>query len=57
VLLLGLTDCDAGVLEEDDVDELPTVGERSTVVEVILSVTLGMEERLELVSVEAVETA
>jgi hypothetical protein len=40
VLLLGLTDCDADVLEEDDVDELPTVDERSTVVEVILSVML-----------------
>jgi hypothetical protein len=56
VLLPVLIDCNADELDKDEIDERPTVDERSVVVEGILDIKLEMEERVELASNEAVDT-
>jgi hypothetical protein len=56
VLLPVLIDCNADELDKDEIDERPTVDERSVVVEGILDIKLEMEERVELASIEAVDT-
>jgi sporulation protein YlmC with PRC-barrel domain len=55
VLLLVLADSGADMVEADEMNGMSAMDEISIVVGVILDVTLEMEDRLELVSAEAVE--